>query len=55
VQKSLSSPDLHIKERGRRKEFFQGDMSDFFQSWANSDEISFHQLETERHIFVLKS
>jgi len=27
----------------------------YFQEWANSGEISFYQLETNRHIFLLKS
>jgi len=60
VQKFLRIPDLHTKEHGLRKDFFQGEAivdfarwwaNAFFQELANSGEISFYQLETNRQTF----
>ena len=58
--KSLRSPDLHTKEHGRRKDFSREGNTGFcqvaakrifFQEWANSGEIYFYQLVTNKQTF----
>jgi len=58
--KKLQIADLRTKEHVLRKNFFQGGAivkfarwwaNAFFQEWANSDQISFYQLETKKQTF----
>jgi len=61
--KSLRSPNLHRKEHGCKKVFFQGEIVDFsrwwpnafFQGWANSGEIYFTNWKLRNKYFSTKT